>query len=116
MPAAHYDLLCEQGADFKEVFYLDNEDGPLDLTDFSSRMHVRYRMRATETLVELNEGYALGTGIVTDPSGYLDVRISSTDTGAMPKSGVYDIELIDAAGDVHRILQGEFILDKEVTR
>jgi hypothetical protein len=38
------------------------------------------------------------------------------DTRAITTSGVYDIEIISPTNEVDRMLEGDFILSKEVTR
>lgn len=50
-----------------------------------------------------------------DP-GVIDLLIPANVTATIAKDGVYDLELIDTAGDVSRLLKGQFKLDQEVTR
>lgn len=110
--AGRYNLTCEQGADFFKAIRLSNSSGPIDLSNYSARMQVRTRINYEDAVIELEEG----SGITLDSEGRITFTISAEDTTAISRDGVYDIELIDPAGLVHRLLQGRFLLNKEVTR
>jgi len=48
--------------------------------------------------------------------GQIFLSITATDTAALSYGGVYDLEIIDNSGTVERLIQGNFILELEVTR
>jgi hypothetical protein len=48
--------------------------------------------------------------------GKITIRMSDSDTAGLTSSGVYDLEIIDAGGNVSRVIQGTFTLSLEVTR
>ena len=53
----------------------------------------------------------------TNPAnGEMTIRMSATQTAALTSDGVYDIEIIAEAGEVSRLIQGNFTLNFEVTR
>lgn len=116
MPAALYDLNIEQGADFSKSFVLRNSDGSLkDLTNHTARLQIRRYVFEEEILLEAttaNNGISINTGTAT-----VTVRFNNAVTSLIDvKSGVYDLELIDATGNVARILKGSVVFDPEVTR
>lgn len=87
---------------------------PVDLTEWSGRMQIRKNLAATDFLVELtteNGGMVLGAdGAVT--LIILDVNTSALDFTA----AIGQPELISPAGDVTRLANIHFTLDKEGTR
>ena len=88
---------------------------PLDLTGYTGRMQVRASIDAPGVLLDLTTENG---GIVIDaPTGTIDRRVSAADSAALTfQSGVYDLELVDAAGDVTRLAEGDVCVDREVTR
>lgn len=111
--SGRYDLICEQGSTFSKSIRLSNASGPIDLTEFSARMQVRVEVDDEEYILFLIEG----DGIEIEPLiGRITMSISAEDTAALPRDGVYDLEIIDGADQAHRLLQGKFELDLEVTR
>lgn len=118
MTAANYDLTCEQGTTFSRKFTVkDNATPPVarDLSTYSGRMQVRPDMESTTKLLDL-----ISTGgspeITLNSSGEIQITVSATDTAALSQGGIYDLEIESAGGTVERVLQGSFVLDKEVTR
>ena len=116
MAAGIYNFRCEQGADFDRTIYARDSAGTLiNLTGKTGRMHVRKDVDATSTLIELTS--ANGRMILGGAAGTVRLLVPAATTATLTKSGVYDIEIVDpVSGSVTRILKGEFILDKEVTR
>lgn len=88
---------------------------PVDLTGCTARMQVRAKIGATEVLLTLtteNGGVTLG-----GTAGTIDLLIEAEDTAAITwTSGVYDLEIIFTNGDVRRLLYGEVVVSREVTR
>jgi tRNA threonylcarbamoyladenosine modification (KEOPS) complex Pcc1 subunit len=87
---------------------------PVDLSGCSARMQIRKDVRTSTPMVELttdNGRITLGgeTGLIT-------LRLNAEDTAALTRDGVYDLELIDAQGEVIRLLKGQMALDRETTR
>lgn len=93
----------------------DSPKTPVDLTGCTARMQVRAKIGATEVLLTLtteNGGITLG-----GTAGTIDLLIEAEDTAAITwTSGVYDLEIIFTNGDVRRLLYGEVVVSREVTR
>ena len=118
MTAATYNMSCEQGATFsKKLTLTDNATPPVarNLSSYSARMQVRPDVDSSTTLLNL-----LSTGgspeITLNSSGVIQITVSATVTAALSQGGVYDLEIEDGSGVVERVIQGNFDLNKEVTR
>lgn len=115
MIAGTYKITCDQGATFERVFTIKDGNGdPLNLTGYTARMQVRPEIDSDEVLVELttqNGRIALGGA-----EGTIALSLDAATTAEIDKDGVYDLEIISAGGEVHRVLKGRFVLDPEVTR
>lgn len=86
---------------------------PIDLSGFSGRMQVRDK--STNTLVfsltTENGGLTFGGA-----DGTIAFYISADDTDAAEyEKCVYDLEIVDAIGDVTPLLAGSFRLNEQVT-
>jgi hypothetical protein len=51
-----------------------------------------------------------------DVDNSIRINISAEDTADLESSGVYDHEIISPTDEVSRLIQGDFILNPEVTR
>jgi hypothetical protein len=115
VPAAYYKIHVEQGATWRRVLTLKDDDGdPVDLTGFTARMQVRESQDSPTPLLSLTTG----SGITVDgPAGQLTLLIADeTSTAWTWRYGVYDLEVESAGGEVTRLLRGEIEVDREVTR
>lgn len=129
MLAGVYNLTCEQGATFIRNLEIERPDPsdptgetfiPFDLSGYTARMQVRRTLESTTTMVNLTSTVdGSGNGITMQPLGVANaMKIYMTDelTATITTSGLYDLEIINAAGEVSRVLQGQFNLNPEVTR
>lgn len=96
-----------------------------NLADYSARMHIRSTYNSgviAESLTSAN-----GEIVIDGPTGNLSLVLEATRTaniavdltagGIPPKTKyVYDLELVDSANSVSKILFGECIVYGEVTR
>lgn len=116
MPAAIYDIVCEQGATFvRTLTWLDENETPINLQGFTARMHVRATAQATTTVVTLTTEN--GGIVLTPQTGEIMLTLSATQTDALPpRKAVYDLELVSDTGIVTRLLQGSFTVSPQVTR
>ncbi len=103
-----------QGAIFNENMVWRNEDNsPVNLTGYTAKMTGRTVKNTTTsffTLTTENGGITLG-GI----AGTIALLIDADDTAALYQNGVYDLDMIDAAGVPNRLLQGTITLNQRVT-
>lgn len=123
MPAGQYNFECEQGQTFRRTLLLtqredpndpDSPKVPIDLTGYQAAMQVRKDYLDPSVLVDFstaNNKITLG-----GPAGTITLELSASETQALTRSGVYDLEIISANGDQTRIIQGEFRLNLGVTR
>jgi hypothetical protein len=121
MIAGVYNIFCEQGTTFGRTFELQYPDpvdpsifNVYDLSGHTARLQVRRTVESSSTLIELTTE---NNGIEIDAVlGKILVQMTSTQTSALTSSGVYDLEIQDAGGNVSRVVQGTFTLSLEVTR
>jgi len=121
MIAGNYNILCEQGTTFTRVIALEQpteEDPevyePYLLTDHTARMQVRRTIESSTSLISLTTEN--GRISIDEEGGVITLSITAEDTADLTSSGVYDLEIIDADGNVSRVIQGTFTLSLEVTR
>jgi len=116
MPAVCYDLNIEQGATYRQVFRWRDEDGTYrDFTGCTARMHIRVGIDATDIFLELTTE---NDRITLDDEGNITLIIAAEDTQDLLSTDglVYDLEIIDGAGEVTRALRGKVYIIQEVTR
>lgn len=121
MIAGTYNILCEQGTTFTRVLLIEQPTiadptvyEVYDLTLNTARMHVRRTIESTVPLISLTTEN--GRIIIDGPAGQITLVIDAADTATLTSSGVYDLEIIDDAQNVSRVVQGIFTLSPEVTR
>ncbi len=111
-----FDFTIYQGATFGHVIsWKDENDQAINLSGYTSRMHLRVSKdseTAFLTLTTENSRIALGGAL-----GTITLSISAADTALLSEAGgVYDLELISSGGNVTRLLEGNIIISREVTR
>ena len=121
MIAGKYNIYCEQGATFARnltIVVPDEIDPeittPYDLSNHTARMQVRRTVDSTSKIVELTTEN--GGLTIDDTHGTILIEMADEVTASIQSSGVYDLEIIDDAGRVSRVIQGDFIFNQEVTR
>lgn len=115
MSAVKLDITVEQGVTYKQSLIWQDEFGvALDLTNFTARMQIRHKLESVAPLVSLTELAGITLGGV---AGTIDIVIVSDVTNAIEnKKGVYDLELVSAAGEVTRLIEGNVTFILGVTR
>ncbi len=92
---------------------------PVDLTGYSARMQVRETQSSTATILSLTSGSGITLG---GTAGTILLEADATTTAGIATSQtpqnqfVYDLELVSGAGYVTRLVEGNFLIDPEVTR
>jgi hypothetical protein len=113
--AARLNLECEQGATFSRILVLKDSTGAvIDITGATADMQVRETVNAADILVELST--TNGRIVVDGTNGKLTLTISASDTASLTLNGVYDLKVTYLSGTVDRILEGEFVVDPQVTQ
>jgi hypothetical protein len=113
-PAA-YSFDIYQGATFsKTMQLLDANDDPLVTTGWTARCQAREGKEAEQATITF--GTTSGTTISINSTGLITVTATAAATaGLKAQTLVYDIEVVDGA-TVHRVLEGEIRISREVTR
>jgi len=116
--AGKYKIICEQGATLRRTLGIataGNTPVPWVLTGYSARMQVRSAIEAPTVVIELtttNGRLAIGS-----TPGQLLLVVSATDTAALTAASyVYDLEVEAPSGEVTRLLEGAFVVKRNVTR
>lgn len=121
MAAGQIDLPVEQGATFSWALTIKADDLPVDITGYSFRGQIRdtYSSGAilasfTFTITDATAGQvsmtmtaAETTAITVDPATSYERTITNA---------TYDVEMVDTAGTVFRILEGTALISPEVTK
>ena len=122
MLAGIYNIVCEQGTTFTRVITLEYPDAedpavflPWNFTGYTARMQIRRTIDSSAIMIELTTENG-GIAFTSPSSGELTVSMTAVQTAALTSSGVYDLEIINGAGLVSRLIQGNFTLNLEVTR
>lgn len=119
MAAAYYAIHVEQGATWRRTLTVKDEGSPVDLTGFTARMDVRESIDSPSPLLHLGTVTdTAATGItINGPAGQLTLAITDEASTAWTwRYGIYDLELESPGGEVDRLLHGEVLVDREVTR
>ena len=88
---------------------------PKDLTDWTARMQIREKIDDIAPLVSLTSD--AGDIVISIPDARITFTIGTTTTEGLDfVEGVYDLELVDPAGEAITLLEGKVTLRKEVTR
>jgi hypothetical protein len=110
--------VCEQGATFRRTITWTDENGtPIDLAGCTARMQVRNTHETASVLLSLSSTGADPKITIENETGKIFMVIPAAVTSTLvdgPK--VYDLEVIMANQDVIRLMQGQFVVDPEVTR
>lgn len=117
MAAFKVPLKIDQGSTFRKTvtWKAGTPPAPVDLTGCTARMHVRSEIKSPVVLLDLttaNGGITLGGA-----TGTVDIYLTDEQTAAITwATGVYDLEVEFANGDVRRLLAGLVSVSPEVTR
>jgi len=113
--AGRYNMVCNQGATFQVIFTVITDGVPWNLVgNYTARMQVRKFLKSADPLISLT----LDNGRISfGPNGVTTLRIEATDTEQLPDGRwYYDLEFEDGAGTVTRMLEGRFVVRREVTQ
>jgi hypothetical protein len=117
------DLAVYKGSSFIERFNLTVDGLPFESDGWKARMQIRETIESTVVVIELTtENGGISFVKTNDTEGKLvstelKLYIAPAVTEAINvQSGVYDIELVDASGDIGRLLEGSVVFNPEVTR
>lgn len=123
--AQTYNMQLDQGSTYTMTVEYEEPDPtgapgntPVDLTGYSGRMQVRETVGSATTLTEFTTA-PLGGIVITPLDGEVELTVTSAQTEAYTFiNAVYDLEVYDASTPpvVVRLIQGRFLVNREVTR
>lgn len=115
MALSTYDIAAEQGSDYlATVAYTDDDGDIVNLAGYTSRMQVRKFAGSLNSILSLTNTSGM---TISATAGTIALSIAAGALSAVPAgSYVYDLELVDNAGKVTKLLQGDFDISAEVTR
>lgn len=132
MAAGRHTFILEQGSTFDiRVEYKNNDNTPINLTNYQARMHIRPNATSPTIYARLTTTpTADGTGITMTPksgstvlpisSGSMGIYISAFSSSMFTfQEAYYDLEIYSGSGVteyVTRVLEGKVKIDRNVTR
>lgn len=116
MQAASLDLTIEQGATFRQLFrWQDKTKTPFNLTGYTAKLMARATLTSPTAL--LNMTTENGDITLDGPAGKITLALTPEETAKLRwDTAVYDMTLTSPSGDVYRLIEGQIIVSKAVTR
>lgn len=114
MAAGIYNFTIEQGVKFtRKIVWADQTGTPVQFSGYSAKMQIRDG-KTKALLMELST--LNGRIMLGLTNGEIMLVLSALDTADITwRTGVYDLELTSANGDVTRLLQGSVSVSRGVT-
>lgn len=115
MALSTYDILAEQGSNYlTTITYTDDDGDPVNLTGYTARMQVRKFASSPIPFLTLTSSSGLS---ITAGTGVIGMAITAAALSAVPAGSYkYDLEIVSGAGQVTKLLGGDFEIQAEVTR
>jgi hypothetical protein len=113
--AVQYIVEIDQGADwFFNVTYEQPAGTPVNITSYTAALQLRSLPESTTAVLSL----ATGSGItITGAAGLVAIRATAAQTGAIIAGDYYyDLEITSPQGVVTRLVQGQALVNPQVTR
>jgi hypothetical protein len=114
--AVQYNVEIDQGADwFFNVTYEQPAGTPVNITGYSAALQLRSLPETPTAALSLATG---GNGItITGAAGLVAVHATAVQTGAIISGDYYyDLEITSQSGVVTRLVQGQALVNPQVTR
>lgn len=110
MPAANYNIIVDQHADFARTFQIKSAGSVVDLTGYTFEASMREKIQSATA-------YDFDVIVQDAAQGLITMRMTDVLTGTVPAgSYVYDLVMIKDNGDRVRLLQGKADVSGGVTR
>lgn len=113
MTALKYDMQINQGETWSITFpVFDSTGNPLTVDGWTARAQIRQETTSPGVLFE----WSTALGNMTVAGTTVTLRLTPVDTATWYwHIGLYDIELSDPGGNITRIVEGNVIVDAEIT-
>lgn len=114
--AAFHHLVIDQGATLRDTFtYKDSDNEIVNLTGYSARSQIRSSYSSATTILDLSTEDETIT--ITGATGTIAFDVPAATTEELtPGNYVWDLEIVDPAGVVTRIVGGTCTVTPEVTK
>jgi hypothetical protein len=116
--AGKLDIEIEQGTTWlREVIWQDGSKTPIDVTDYHAALQVRESKDSNSTLLSLLDTGTSPAIVVGTTDGKFTITLPAATSAALSfETAVYDFKVTSDTGVVTRLLEGNMILNKAVTR
>jgi hypothetical protein len=113
--AVQYIVEIDQGADwFFNVTYEQPAGTPVNITSYTAALQLRSLPESTTAVLSLTTGSGI---TITGPAGLVAIRATAAQTGAIIAGDYYyDLEITSPSGIVTRLVQGQALVNPQVTR
>jgi hypothetical protein len=113
--AVQYIVEIDQGADwFFNVTYEQPAGTPVNITSYTAALQLRSLPESTTAVLSLTTGSGI---TITGASGLVAVHATALQTGAIVAGDYYyDLEITSQNGIVTRLVQGQALVNPQVTR
>lgn len=113
--AVQYIVEIDQGADwFFNVTYEQPAGTPVNITGYTAALQLRSLPESTTAVLSLTTGSGI---TITGSSGLVAVHATAVQTGAIIAGDYYyDLEITSPQGIVTRLVQGQALVNPQVTR
>ncbi len=112
--AGKYTLRIDQGANLVKTFtWKDSTGAPVDLTGYIAELQVRLKKDAASALVTMLSSN--GTIVLGGVLGTIQLVQSAAQTALYTfTSALYELEMTASGGVVTKLLEGPFLVNKQV--
>lgn len=108
-----YNITAYQGATYKLEMLWSIGGTAVNLTNYTAEMQVRESVASSSAVLSLSTDSEIALG---GTAGTIDITVDAEDMEAAPAGTfIYDLEL-NSGGEVTRLIQGNFVIQPEVTR
>ncbi len=113
--AVQYIVEIDQGADwFFNVTYEQPAGTPVNITSYTAALQLRSLPQSATAVLSLTTGSGI---TITGASGLVAVHATAVQTGAIVAGDYYyDLEITSPLGVVTRLVQGQALVNPQVTR
>jgi hypothetical protein len=113
--AVQYIVEIDQGADwFFNVTYEQPAGTPVNITSYTAALQLRSLPESTTAVLSLTTGNGI---TITGASGLVAVHATAAQTGGIIAGDYYyDLEITSPQGIVTRLVQGQALVNPQVTR
>ena len=119
--ASSYNFSVTQGSELDVRLTITSDSSPVNLSGYNVRGYVKHKYGDTGTLIDLTPTIVTCTTGSLYPSGYVDIKLSGSQTAALPVAeAIYDLERFVTGSEgqetsVIKMLAGKFTISPEVT-